>query len=558
MGKLKVLVVDDEKPARETLTYLIDWDATAFEIIATAKNGRDALEKYHTLEPDLIITDIQMPVMDGLSLIKAIKQVNKTSKFVILSCHEQFSYARAAIQMGVTDYLIKDLITPQDMYTVLVKVQKELEDQKVVVDDQSIVKLNEYDEYYDASRTMAMKAIVLEERSTTKKQALIEQFELDIKGSYLVLLIVCLEKKAVSVDYSKWVNLEKNIFISIKNALEAVSGGECFYYQNGEFIVIAKLEDSVSELKYISKSYEIAHGIYRNIQAAQEISVTIGISRGFYGFDDISQRYKEAQEVTRYKMFLGKGKIIFYNTVFTKVHSLNNTKINQRVKQISQALEENDFKRLSQEVRMFYREDLQGYMQYNYLQEINAHLYSLVMVACNIYSIRYEDLFGCNYIPIQQVEDLDSAEDIGEWFNEVFVQIITRKSRQDNKKYNRHIKAAIKYITSNYTRDIGLSEIAEAISLHKVYLSRLFKHETGDNLVNYIMKVRIEEAKRLILTTDNKLYKIAELVGYNNIQQFSAAFKKITGVTPSEYRDSNMHDGYVSLERTRNSIKHWS
>ncbi len=538
MSKWKVMVVDDELPAREILSYLIDWKTTAFEIVATAKNGKDALEKYQTSRPDLIITDIQMPVMDGLALIKAIKQVNQTSKFMILSCHEQFSYAREAFQMGVTDYLIKDLITPQDLYAALVKVHRELEYRENILTTKIMI---EHDEFYDASRTMAMKAIVLENRSAAEKQTLVTHFGLNLKGDYFVLLIVCLEKKTASLDYPAWKNIEQSIFFAINNSLKEGLGGECFYYQNGEFIVVAKLDGIVSESRFISESYQIGHRICKNIPSFHGTSFTIGISRGFYGFKDIFQRYKEALEVTKYKMFLGKGKILFYNTVFSKVHSLNSDTINQKIEQITQALEENDFEQLSQDIRGFYREDLQGFVQYNYIKEINAQLYGLIMVACNSSNISYEDLFGCNYIPMQQVEDLDTANEIGEWFNQVFVQIINRKSRpeHDSQKFNRHIKGALEYIASNYNRDIGLSEIAEALNLHKVYLSRLFKHETGENLANYILKVRIEEAKRIMLTSNHKLYKIAELVGYNNIQQFSASFKKNTGITPSEYRGNN-------------------
>lgn len=126
----RVLIIDDEEPARETLKYLIDWGKTSFEISGFAKNGKEALESYAELKPDLIITDIQMPIMDGLELIRKIRTENDSQKFVILSCHENFTYAREAIKYGVSDYLLKDLLTPQDLYSLLEKIKNEMADEK--------------------------------------------------------------------------------------------------------------------------------------------------------------------------------------------------------------------------------------------------------------------------------------------------------------------------------------------------------------------------------------------------------------------------------------------
>ncbi|ATW24298.1 response regulator [Candidatus Formimonas warabiya] len=545
MRKLKVLVVDDEMPARETLSFLINWKETAFEIAATAKDGRDALDKYYSLHPDLIITDIQMPVMDGLALIKTIRQENSRQKFIVLSCHEKFSYAREAIQMGVTDYLIKDLITPQDLYAVLVKVEKELEEQKTVIPPGSGKNVPaERDEFDDALRNMALKTIILENVPAGAKQSLAERFGLNLTGHYFVLLLVQLddyEKKKNILDYSAWKEVKERIYYAIKDALEGGLGGECFYYQNGQFILIARLEEIGSQLKFISQSYEIADRLHRKVRGAEKASYTIGISQGFYGLTDVPLRYREALEVIKYKIFFGKGKILFYNKIFSRLHAGNKDMMAKRIIQIQRAIDENNRAQLSQEVRALYREDVQGFMQYNYLKETNAQMYGLIAGACHASRITYADLFGCNYIPLHQLDDLDTASEMGEWFQNVFVHLIALKEKIDDKKYSRHIKDAMEYIAANYRRNIGLRDVAKALNLHKVYLCRLFKQETGENLINYILKVRLEEAKRMMLSTNHKLYEIAEQVGYPNIQQFSVVFKKLTGVTPREFRNRNFN-----------------
>ena len=121
-----VMLVDDERPSRELLKLLIDWKDAGFYICCEASDGLDGFAKYQIYKPDLVITDIQMPAMDGLALIEKIRNENPEQLFVILSCHELFSYARLAIKLGVHDYLIKDSLTSEELFGILEKIKKKL------------------------------------------------------------------------------------------------------------------------------------------------------------------------------------------------------------------------------------------------------------------------------------------------------------------------------------------------------------------------------------------------------------------------------------------------
>ncbi len=118
-----VMLVDDERPARELLKLLINWDDAGFSIVCEASNGADALQKYRVYKPDLVIIDIQMPVMGGLELMQIIREECATQIFTVLSCHELFDYARAALKLGACDYLIKDSLTPKELLATLKKAQ---------------------------------------------------------------------------------------------------------------------------------------------------------------------------------------------------------------------------------------------------------------------------------------------------------------------------------------------------------------------------------------------------------------------------------------------------
>ncbi len=121
--KYTVFVVDDEKPAQRKIELLLEQINSSFEYSGSAKNGKEALESYMVSKPDLLLVDIQMPVMDGLEFIRKIKALDETQAVIIISCHEKFSYAKEAVQLGVLDYLIKDLLTKDELHTVLMKAE---------------------------------------------------------------------------------------------------------------------------------------------------------------------------------------------------------------------------------------------------------------------------------------------------------------------------------------------------------------------------------------------------------------------------------------------------
>jgi len=139
------MLVDDELPARGLLKLLIDWDRAGFYIACEAVDGRDALDNYHKYRPDLIIADIQMPVMDGLTLMQKIREENPEQLFIILSCHERFVYARTALKLGAFDYLIKDSIQPDDLLEALEKAKKKLPSPKFYQENLSC--FNKMDSY---------------------------------------------------------------------------------------------------------------------------------------------------------------------------------------------------------------------------------------------------------------------------------------------------------------------------------------------------------------------------------------------------------------------------
>lgn len=533
----KVMVVDDEIPAREILSYIINWKNTDFEIAYNASNGKEALDKYCDINPDLIITDIQMPIMNGLDLIEEVQKINKNQKFLILSCYEDFTYAQRAMKMGVTDYLIKDLISPNDLYGILSKTKNELKNTNkattITKKEHNLLNL------LRENKDIALRKLIFNYISEEECYKFVDNFNLNLNGKLYALFFIQIDNffKQVQDENFYLKNLQE-IIKTVNGIIEEFNVGEVFYSDNGEFTAIINIPTTNSEADIINYCYSFAQEIQRRLSTAFNISLTISISSPFKKLSGIKKYWDEIFKLSKMKVFLGNGSIILNNT-FVKNFNLDFDTLNKRVSNISEAINENDIDKLNYGITYLYNKDIKGFMQLNYLNYINSTLLDLVIKTCNRYTIDYKEIFSTSYIPIEILSEKETVEEISSWFIEVFTKIINiNYSNNLKNKYSSKVSDAIDCIIKNLDNySLSLTYIAESINVHKVYLCRIFKEETGENVTQYILKARIDKSKEMILSTNYKLYEISEKLGFNSPQQFSILFKKVTGITPNQFRD---------------------
>lgn len=532
MSYLKVLIVDDEKPAREIISQLISWEELGYYICAQAKNGKEAYEKYLQFRPDLIITDIQMPVMNGLEFIRKIRENDLEQRIVILSCYEEFSYAKEAIKMNVVDYLIKDVLKKEDLYQLLFNIK-----QKNFISKQNTIETVNSDVIKIRKTDDKFKNFIL---NLIENRPSDYYFVMEEDKTYQLLLISIDEynnnhekNNTTRKEYAK-----NKVFQTLGNFnnINDINNIETFaYIGDGKFVVLTKMQKSNSEKLFMEESGDIANKIRENYQNIDNsLTITIVIGKAIYKKEDIKKRYKEAEETLNYRFFIGKGKNLFNNISVSKITKVTESMIKQSVKDIEREIENSDFGILKDIVEELYNKRLKGFMQYNYLKEINGKLILIISNYCNQYEIDYSKVFNKSYIPLEDVNNFDTVEEMNKCFNDYFKSLINIKNEKN--RYSRHISDTIQYINENFFRKITLEEVSEVLNLHKVYVSRLFKEETGMTITSYILKVRMDKAMELIENTNMKFYEIGEKVGYNNSQRFFVAFKKHIGETPKKYR----------------------
>ena len=534
MPNFKVLVVDDEKPARELLIGLIDWEDFGFEVCGEAKNGHQAYEKYVEMKPDVIITDIQMPLLDGLGLIRKIRETDEEQKFIILSCYEEFAFAREAVKMNLEDYLIKDLMKKEDLIQLLLSIRKKevksIENKKLKMNEPFLLKSNS-----------EIKQIIL----SNEMQYIGNQLILDTSSMYSIFIISIDEYYLRNIPHSGY-NKEfikdclqrtlEYINEDINEDYKSASVKEFTYLGFGKFFVLVKTKKEISENGMSQKFSAIANQIrHRFKEKDQDHTISIAIGRPFSSIQAFEEAYNQTQALLNYRLFIGKDKNIIYSSNLPNITTMSEVSLRHKMKTLIEAMNNHDVTKMKIGIGEIYKSNVKGFMQYNFLKSVNEQLGYLITDFCKCNGIKYSDIFEDHYIPIQLLNEYDTVDEMCEWFTEKIYKIIQIDKHQ--KKYSRHISDAIVFIEENESMPISLNEISEALNIHKVYLSRIFKEETGVTLSKFILNHKMKKAKELIISTNMKFYEIGERLGYSNAQHFVVAFKKNEGITPKKYRD---------------------
>lgn len=525
----KVLIVDDEVLVRVGLKTTIDWEANGFTVVAEAPNGEQGYEQYKKYMPDVIITDIKMPKKDGLWLVEKVRKENKNVKILVLTCYDEFSYARKALKFGADDYILKSEVEDEELVAVMQSVKKEIDAyyKEKHIQAKDLMNIN----YVKRAIFVDMvKSNFKLDPDLTERCKSIEFPVLESK-----LAFACVSIREVSSEAPGELNPMKQTDNAVLNILI-----DLFAENNIEYV----LNYHAREYVFLLSSPEINEpGIRRVFTSAA------GLVRQYFDctlnvvFSEVFKDFEESPAV--YKDFIGKAQILFYkNEESSFISDIGSISIaepnvfglkkmyNRRI--IESIGEENigHARALINEAGCFFE---QNSINPNIVRIFYTGLigdifsnYGFFLEECNMFK---------NYDYYHyKVESSDNLRDIIELLVDFTDKVIDRIKHMQCVNSKLLVNRAINYLNYHYDRKISLKDVARELHLSKHYLCSTFKKETGENMSLYINKLRIEKAKKLLLEPDNRVKEIYEEVGYSNQQYFSKVFKKITGMTIMEYR----------------------
>ncbi len=534
----KVLIIDDESIIRKGIKNIVNWKLLGCEVCSDASDGIEGIELIKRYMPDIIITDIRMPGLDGISMIKQAKSIIPNSKIIILTGYRDFDYVHDAIKCGAFDFLLKPTKI-DELTAVLTKAVNEINEQKIrrfevdkfkLLFEQSIPVLREkllYDIIYGVNTN--------EDEISDK----IKLFNIDIRNFVLVIMENDFDEKSSSTQYDKHlcqfgiVNSFEEIFAEKYEVISIMlnSSRVGFIIQNAEKTLVNILEVS-EKCGYLQEVINNGFGF----------TVTIAVSSSGVSAMELSDKYKECLGSLEYKSYIGNNSIIQFSDLNSFFRYDDYSALDNYQKQLLKSIKSGNEELVRVTTQNISRYVNSNNININYLKNFYySTLSSINNIRISVLAIdaekRHEEGRDIASL-LQLIEKCDSADELNSLLEEVSIKIATKVNNFNNRSIKLILRKAIDYIHEHYNEQISLNEVAENIYVSTFYISRMFKKELGKSFIDYLNDVRIEKAKELLKNVKYKTYEVAELVGIADPHYFSKIFKKYSGMTPSEYKET--------------------
>lgn len=521
----KVFLVEDEIVAREGIRDNVDWQSAGFEFCGEAPDGEMALPLIEAARPDVLITDIKMPFMDGLQLCKILRERMPGVKIIILSGHDEFHYAQEAVKLGVTEYLLKPLGV-QDLHHVLGKVAAQLEQDRLEQEKLNRLK-NQVEDDLGLHREKFLLKLVMGGLSSSEAIQESQQLGLDLiaKGYLVVVVEFELGGRAEPLNYYEHEQVEQIISSLVGNNPDV-------------FLTKAGMEELILIIKGDSLEYLEQEGrflkelIGAEVENKTRCSVRIGVGSPQDRVGQIHQSFAAA--LTNLPPDIAKKlEPLDVNSEADKAGLLNLDKsaLENFLRYGTKEEFDNFFEAY---IRLLGETALQSYLVKNY---IFVDLFLIVA--------KFAHQLGGNVdqiIPeINNVETLllniKTLDQLREAVRQVFASALTFRDSQVHHQRAALVHQAKAYIDSHYADpDLSLNEVAAQVNLSPSHFSTVFSHETGETFKEYLTRIRMDRAKTLLRTTGLKSFEVAYQSGYNDPHYFSHIFRKNTGFSPQQFR----------------------
>ncbi len=535
MNLYRIMVVDDEEEIRVGIIKKIDWESNGFLIVGDAENGQDALEKAERLQPDVIMTDIKMPFMDGLELGEKIAEIMPSTKIIIFSGCDDFEYAHKAIKINVIEYVLKPINSIE-----FIEVLKRL---KIQLDCEYDEKRNLetlYQHYIESLPVIREQFLVGAIEGRISKNQWDEQSEklgIDFKANYLSVALIHADGTLMPEEENN-VSIQTEFAltcISIKKIVDENMNNYCrfisFLYSD-MVVVIGNFDKREDILLFIKGINEVCK-LYKRIM---NLTISAGIGYVYNNMTQIRFSYRTAQNALDYRFIIGKGKAIYIDDVEPD-NSIELQFDEQEERSMLNAIKIYSKEEITVTINKLFEKIEYLLLPLNkyriYLMEIMTSLLKLVQA----YNLDMNEIFGKNFNCYSYLESLDSIDEVKNWFINKAIRVNGFIKKERINSSHLLIEKAKQYIRENYSDyDVSVEKLCSKLHVSPTYFSTIFKRETEMNFVSFLTAVRLEQAVKLLNTTDDKTYIIADKVGYTEANYFSYVFKRKFGVSPSKYR----------------------
>ncbi|MDF2595635.1 MAG: transcriptional regulator [Clostridia bacterium] len=549
----KLLLVDDEAELREGMLQEVNWSMYGFEIVGAAENGKEAFELVEKFLPDIVITDIKMPFMDGLALSELIKETFPTTKIIILTGFEEFEFAQKAISLHVNEYVLKPF-SQKEFIDVLYKVKLDIDAEIAHKEDISCLK-----EHYVKSLPVLRKDFLISlisKKLTAKEiEEKCKNFDIHITDGGFIVSVLHMDYNSLSLSHTSYrddsiqqsnaLKLSQNkdlCLFAIFNITEEIINKHSFgivFVHNNHVIVLALSNDKDKESTK-NKTFYVLEEIRQSVEKYLKLTVTIGVGTFHDQITNVPQSYKNALLALDYRLIQGNNRIICIEDM--EYHSTNEKIWFDELKEQSlvRCLKVGTVTEVKDIIDTLLDEAIEKNVSLKEWQIYLMEIVTTILKVAKDSGIDFDTILGTSSNVFSELFTFTNLLQAKEWIAGICTRII-RSIISDREYTTTHMmKKARQYIQNHYHEsDININTVAKHLHISTGYFSSLFKKETKTTFVSYLLQIRMAAAKELLRSTDMKTYEIAEKIGSIEPNYFTFCFKKNFGITPKEYRSSS-------------------
>lgn len=520
---IQTIIADDDFLVRSYLKQLRAWEKAGYQITADARDGEEALEMADRLKPDVIFTDISMPLINGIELIGKIREKNKTVYIAALSCHDDFEYVKEAMKQGADEYVLKHSLDEDSLFEMLMTIRRQLQSrkEKAKEDDytQRLIEMGRHSLKYYYFNGLLAGNFCPDENEQRRKEA-------GIQGKYI-------NSAVINLFIPKWTELRSScseldlehysqhflqkLAKEIEIQKDPFSYTECIYLGEGVFCCFADMSELRRSSLMKQKLTSLATACLRCCE--DEIyPFGIGVSSICFGGEGIRQAYLQAREMIKISFYVKKS--ILYYEEYPEAGKILPQEAEHLLEHAPSYLEHQQYPLMKEEFLKVLEAAKKQYTDSRLL------LHWLKSLDRRLHVERTSEQYA-------RIVGIEQLMDICEEYQNLFISIRETKLPENT---SQGVRLAVSYLHSHYQEQVGLTEAAAAAGLNPSYLSYIFKQELGVGFSAYLLDLRMKYAMALLKNTNEKMKDVAAMAGFNDYHYFSKAFKKVAGVSPANYR----------------------
>ena len=524
------MIADDEGIVIDSLKFVLEKEFGRDCVIEYAKTGRSVIELAETFRPDISIMDIQMPGINGIDAMKEIREKNKDVIFIVMSAYDKFDYATEAIKLGVLDYITKPM--EKNRIIAVVKRAMAMIDKERARRSNDLMVMEKLEMVIPMLESGLIYSIFLQNKFSEEAYNYKNILGINEEFGYM-MAVVCGERDEdsnLTNAVGSSVRLQ-NHYAELRSYIKDFCGGIVGNVMSNKIAVLVPYDKK--EMDYADRNalIEKTREFTRTLQKKLSGDFKIGIG-GVKEFSKMNESYDEALQA----LINANGRVAHADDLDLRCDYEENYPVDTE-KRMFELVEKGDYVGAGNAAGQYF-----DWMSENFsdsIMDIRLKVLEFVLYAERLLYVKggntYEFKSRTDYLPT--VMGMDDLSDMKTWFLNKIIEVTQKVENNRSEKSESLIEKAESFINRNYMKDLSLDDISRYCNISSYYFSKLFKQETGENYVEYLSRVRIENAKKMLSDSEASIKEISYSVGFSDPNYFSRAFKKYEGVSPTEYKD---------------------